>query len=73
MARNNSELSVMKEEIVEVIFFFANRKHIFLVQLKAECTFPVDSVAVLNDCFNMFDFSPLMWKVQLIYFASQTR
>lgn len=59
MARNNSELSVMKEEIVEVIFF-AKRKHKFLVLLKSECTFPVDSVAVLNDYFNVFDLSPLI-------------
>lgn len=49
----------MKEEIVEVIFF-AKRKHKFLVLLKSECTFPVDSVAVLNDYFNVFDLSPLI-------------
>lgn len=49
MARNNSELSVMKEEIVEVTYFFAKRNHKFLVLLKAEGTSSVDSVAGCND------------------------
>lgn len=68
MARNNSELSVMKEEIVEVILF-AKTTHKFLVLLKTEGTFPVDSVAFLNICFNVFDLSASVWKVQLICFA----
>lgn len=65
VARNNSELSVLKEEIVEVILF-TKTTHKFLLLLKAERTFPVGSVAFLNVCFNMFD---LAWKVQLICFA----
>lgn len=69
VARNNSELSVMKEEIVEVILF-AKTTHKFLVLLKAEGTFPVDGVAFLKVCFNVFDLSALVWKVQLICFAS---
>lgn len=69
VARNNSELSVMKEEIVEVILF-AKPAHKLLVLLKAEGTFPVDSVAFLNVCFNVFDLSASVWKVQLICFAS---
>lgn len=65
VARNNSELSVLKEEIVEVILF-TKTTHTFLLLLKAEGTFPVGSVAFLNVCFNVFDF---VWKVQLICFA----
>lgn len=60
VARNNSELSVLKEEIVEVILF-AKTTHQFLLLLRA-----VDSVAFLNVCFDVFD---LVWKVQLICFA----
>lgn len=66
VARNNSELSVLKEEIVEVILF-AKTTQKFLLVLRAEGTFPVDSVAFLNVCFHVFD---LVWKVQLICFAS---
>lgn len=39
MARNNSELSVMKEEIVEVTFLQRDD----MVLVKAEGTFPVGS------------------------------
>lgn len=72
MARNSSELSVMKEEIVEVIFF-AKRKHTFLILLDIESTFSVDSMAVLHDYFNLFVLSPLIWKVQSVCFPPWTR
>lgn len=45
------------------VILFAKTTHKFLVLLKAEGTFPVDSVAFLNVCFNVFDLSASVWKV----------